>query len=84
MQTGETRIRSKAMPPPNTNPMELDHVRVHVSNPFSRLSMGEPMMQLRGVGGWPGGGGAGGVQLTTRRASAQFQVLDKITFYLST
>ena len=39
MQTGETRIRSKAMPPPNTNPMELDHVRVHVSNPFSRLSM---------------------------------------------
>ena len=32
MQTGETRIRSKAMPPPNTNPMELDHMRVHVSN----------------------------------------------------
>ena len=39
MQTGETRIRSKAMPPPNTNPMELDHVCVQVSNPFSRLSM---------------------------------------------
>ena len=39
MQTSETRIRSKAIPPPNTNPMELDHMRIHVSNPFSRLPM---------------------------------------------
>ena len=38
MQTSEMQIRLKAMPPPNTNPIELDHVRVHVSNPFSRLS----------------------------------------------
>jgi hypothetical protein len=27
MQTGETRIKPKAKLPPNTNPMELDHVR---------------------------------------------------------
>ena len=38
MQTSEMQIRLKAIPPPNTNPIELDHVRVHVSNPFSRLS----------------------------------------------
>ena len=46
MQTGERRIRSKAMPPPNTNPMELDHVRVHVSNPFSRLSIWSQWLEL--------------------------------------
>ena len=39
IQTSETQIRSKVMPPPNTNPMELDDVRIHVSNPFRRLSI---------------------------------------------
>jgi hypothetical protein len=39
MQTGETRIKPKAELPPNTNPMELDHVRLRISNPSFRLSV---------------------------------------------